>query len=148
MSTKEAQQYIDNYFARYSKIKVFLDQLTQNATTTGYALTLFNRRRTILELSSNNFSIREYGKRIAMNMPIQGTAADIIKIAMINVHNALKNTKSKLILTVHDELLLEVHKSEIEKVSTILKHEMENAVHLSVPLLVEVKQGNNWYSTK
>ncbi|OON98493.1 MAG: DNA polymerase I [Epulopiscium sp. Nele67-Bin004] len=148
VSQKEAAQYIESYFENYPAIKSFLDKLVLDAEQTGYATTILNRRRPIVELSASNYSIREYGKRIAMNMPIQGSAADIIKIAMVNVANKLRGLKSNLILTVHDELLLEVHVSEQEIVTNILKEEMENAINFSVPLLVEVKSGNNWFETK
>ncbi|ONI43365.1 DNA polymerase I [Candidatus Epulonipiscioides gigas] len=148
VSQKEASEYIESYFEKYPKVKSFLDNLVEDAKKTGYGVTLLNRKRKIDELYSTKFNIREYGKRIAMNMPIQGTSADIIKIAMIRVHKALENTRSNLILTVHDELLLEVHKDEVQKISQILKYEMENAVSLSVPLLVEVKRGDSWFDTK
>ncbi len=150
VSQKEAQAYIDNYFETYPAIKEFLDNLVSEATLYGYAITLLNRRRYMPELASKNYNVKEYGKRVAMNMPIQGTSADIIKVAMINVHKELKkkDLKSKLILTVHDELLLEVYKPEQEQVAQILKSEMENAVTLSVPLLVEVHTGNSWFDCK
>ena len=109
VSVKEAQQYIDNYFEKYPKVKAYLDSVIDFAKENGYVTTLFNRKRDIPEISAKNFNIREFGKRVAMNTPIQGTAADIIKIAMVKVYNRLKekNLKSKLILTVHDELLLD-----------------------------------------
>ncbi|OON93693.1 MAG: DNA polymerase I [Candidatus Epulonipiscioides saccharophilum] len=148
VSHKEASDYIESYFAKYPKVKSFLSELVEEAQSTGYGSTLLNRKRNIVELSSSNFVTKEYGKRIAMNMPIQGTAADIIKLAMIKVHKALKGTQSKLILTVHDELLLEVHKSEVEIVHNILKTQMENALTLKVPLTVDIKEGNTWFDAK
>ncbi|OOB80001.1 MAG: DNA polymerase I [Epulopiscium sp. Nuni2H_MBin001] len=148
VTPKEAQVYIDNYFENYPAIKGFLDTLVKEATMYGYSTTLLNRRRYVPELAAKNHNIKEYGKRIAMNMPIQGTSADIIKIAMVNVYKRLKGFKSKLILTVHDELLLEVYKPEQDDVTAILKAEMENAIELSVPLLVEVHSGNSWFGAK
>lgn len=150
VSLKEAQQYIDSYFEKYPKVKEYLDSVVAMAKEQGYVTTLFNRRRDIPEISSKNFNIREFGKRVAMNTPIQGTAADIIKIAMIKVHSKLeeKGLKSKLILTVHDELLLEVYKPEIETVKELMKYEMEHAIGLGVPLSVEVHSGETWFETK
>lgn len=150
VSLKEAQQYIDSYFEKYPRVKEYLDSVVETAKEQGYVTTLFNRKRDIPEISSKNFNIREFGKRVAMNTPIQGTAADIIKIAMIKVHSKLeeKKLKSKLILTVHDELLLEVYKPEMEKVKELMQYEMEHAVSLGVPLSVEVHSGENWFDTK
>lgn len=148
VSNQEATEYIENYFTKYPNVKHYLDSLITTSQATGYGVTLLNRKRNIVELFSSNFNTKEYGKRIAMNMPIQGTAADIIKKAMIQVHNALKGTRSTLILTVHDELLLEVHKSEIEHITKLLKTEMESAVKLAVPLLVDVKSGDSWFAAK
>ncbi|ONI39166.1 hypothetical protein AN639_10370 [Candidatus Epulonipiscium fishelsonii] len=150
VSVQEAQQYIDNYFKTYPKVKIYLDNLIQSATEKGYSTTVLNRRREILELRSPNFTTREFGKRIAMNTPIQGTSADIIKIAMIRVHKKFKenNFKSKLILTVHDELLIDTFIPEKDKVKEILKYEMENALDIGVELKVEIKEGKNWYDAK
>lgn len=150
VSQKTAQNYIDSYFARYPKIKSFLDNCITEAKAKGYAVTLFGRRRYIPEISSKNFALRSFGERVAMNMPIQGTAADIIKIAMVNVYKKLKEMglKSRIILQVHDELIIETYKEEKDKVSQILQTEMENAVKLSVPLVAEVHSGNNWYDLK
>ena len=144
----EADEYIASYFARYPKVKEYLDGAVEKAHKTGYARTEYGRIRYIPEISSSNFNLRSFGERVAMNMPIQGTAADIIKIAMIRVHNALKNHKSRLILQVHDELLLEVYKPELEEVTKILINEMQNAASLSVPLVVDVHTGENWYDAK
>ncbi|MGL6174268.1 MAG: DNA polymerase I [Cellulosilyticaceae bacterium] len=150
ITQKEAQQYIDSYFEKYPKIKGYLESIIEFAKENGYVTTLFNRRREIPEIQAKNFNVREFGKRVAMNTPIQGTAADIIKIAMVKVHNRLKEKKlkSKLILTVHDELLLEVYKPEVDTVRDLMKEEMEHAVSLSVPLSVEVHSGENWFETK
>ncbi|OON98273.1 MAG: hypothetical protein ATN32_00590 [Candidatus Epulonipiscium fishelsonii] len=149
-SVQEAQQYIDNYFKTYPKVKIYLDNLIQSAMEKGYSTTILNRRREILELRSSNFNTREFGKRIAMNTPIQGTSADIIKIAMIRVHKKFKqnNFKSKLILTVHDELLIDTFIPEKNQVKEILQYEMENALDIGVDLKVEIKEGKNWYDAK
>lgn len=135
-----------NYFERFSNVKSFLDQLIKQADLNGYSTTLFGRKRPIVELSSNKLSEREKGKRLAMNSPIQGTAADIIKMAMISCDKKIRdqNLKSKMILQVHDELLFEVPNNEIKIMEKLIKFEMENVVRLSVPLEVEVKKGQNW----
>jgi len=150
VTNKEAKLYIDNYFKRYKKIKEFLDKTVEEAKQNGYVTTWFGRRRWLPELKSSNFNIRSFGERAAMNTPIQGTAADIIKIAMIRVHNRLKDEgfKSRLILQVHDELIIEAHKSESERVKAILKEEMESAAHFAVPLTVDVNEGQSWYDAK
>lgn len=149
-SQKEAQKYIDGYFEKYPCIKGYLDEIIDFAMQKGYVETLYHRRREIPEILASNYNMREFGKRVAMNTPIQGTSADIIKIAMIRVHAKLKeyNLKSKLILTVHDELLIDAHKDEVTLVKKLLKEEMENAAELSVPLLVDVHEGNNWLAVK
>ena len=136
ITRKEAAQYIENYFETYPKIKGFLDGLVEHAKEEGYVTTMFGRRRPVPELKSSNFMQRSFGERVAMNSPIQGTAADIIKIAMIRVHKRLKeeNLKSRLILQVHDELLIETAKEEIQEVSKILEEEMKGAAALSVSL--------------
>lgn len=150
ITKKEAEKYIEGYFAKYPKIKGFLDELKEFAKENGYAKTIFNRRRTISEIHSSNFNTRGFGERVAMNMPIQGTSADIIKIAMVKVYNKLneRNLKSKLILQVHDELLLEVKKDELEVVKDILKSEMETAINMLVPLKTDFHEGNSWYEAK
>lgn len=150
ISQKSAQKYIDSYFEKYPSIKKYLDEIIRFAQLYGYVETLFHRKREIPEIQSSNFNMREFGKRVAMNTPIQGTSADIIKIAMIKVYQALKknNMKSKLILTVHDELIIEAYKDEVDKVKEILKYEMEHAVSLDVPLEVDIHEGNNWFETK
>lgn len=147
ITRKEAQEYIKSYFKTYPQIKNFLDELVEQAKTRGYAITMYNRRRPVPELSSTNFMQRQFGERVAMNSPIQGSAADIIKIAMINVNNRLKseNLKSRLLLQIHDELLIETHESEVDKVRKILINEMKNASNLKVSLEVDAKTGNDWY---
>ena len=150
ITRKEAAQYIEHYFETYPGIKKFLDDCVSNAKEKGYAVTLYGRRRPVPELKSSNFMQRNFGERVAMNAPIQGTAADIIKIAMIGVHGELKkrNLKSRLILQVHDELLIEADESEVDEVKEILKEQMEHAASLSVPLLVDMHTGKNWYEAK
>lgn len=150
ISQKEAQRYIDGYFEKYPNIKNYIESTISYAMEHGCVETLYHRKREIPEILASNYNLREFGKRIAMNTPIQGTAADIIKIAMIRVHRKLKALKlrSKLILTVHDELLIETHREEIEIVSQLLKEEMEHAADLSVPLHVDVHRGQNWLEVK
>lgn len=150
ITKKEAAQYIENYFQTYPGIKTFLDLAVADAKEKGYAVTLFGRRRPIPELSSGNFMQRSFGERVAMNSPIQGTAADIMKIAMIGVNNRLKERqmKSRLVLQVHDELLIEAYKEEVAQVEEILAYEMEHAASLLVPLEVDMHVGANWYEAK
>ena len=150
ITRKEAAEYIEHYFETYPGVKKFLDDSVENAKEKGYAVTLFGRRRPVPELKSSNFMQRNFGERVAMNAPIQGTAADIMKIAMIDVHKELKkrNMKSRMILQVHDELLIEAECSEVDEVKEILRDKMENAVKLSVPLIVDMHTGKNWYEAK
>ncbi|MDR1801322.1 MAG: DNA polymerase I [Lachnospiraceae bacterium] len=150
ITRKEAQDYIEHYFQTYPGVKAFLDKAVSDAKEKGYAITLFGRRRPVPELSSSNYQQRSFGERVAMNSPIQGTAADIIKIAMIGVAKRLKdeNLKSRLVLQVHDELLIEAHDSEIKEVKRILKEEMEGAASLLVPLDADIHEGKNWYDAK
>ncbi|MBP3888238.1 MAG: DNA polymerase I [Cellulosilyticum sp.] len=150
ISQKEAQRYIDGYFTKYPQIRDYIDNTIAYAMEHGYVETLYHRKREIPEILASNYNLREFGKRVAMNTPIQGTAADLIKIAMIRVHHKLKalNLRSKLILTVHDELLIETHREEIEVVKQLLKEEMEQAGQFSVPLHVDVHQGENWLAVK
>lgn len=150
ISRNEATEYIDNYFLTYPGVKSFLDRTVEDAKATGMSKTLFGRIRQIPELTSSNFMQRSFGERVAMNAPIQGTAADIIKIAMIRVHERLlrENCKSSLILQIHDELLIETHKEEVELVKNILVEEMMNAAKLLVPLSVGVSVGDTWYEAK
>lgn len=150
ITRKEATEYIEKYFATYPKIKSYLDGEVEKAKKDGYVTTMFGRRRPVPELKSSNFMQRSFGERVAMNSPIQGTAADIIKIAMIRVNEALrkKNLRSRLILQVHDELLIETAREELEEVSRILKEEMLGAAKLAVPLEVDMHTGENWYEAK
>ena len=150
ISRKEAEEYINAYFARYPKIKTFMEDTIKNGTKNGYVSTLWNRRRNMPELQSSNFMQRAAGERAAMNMPIQGTAADIIKLAMIKVHRALQEGgyRSRLILQVHDELLIEAYKEEKDAVAKILKENMEHAADLLVPLDVDVHEGASWFEAK
>ena len=150
ISKKLAKKYIEQYLEKYSGIKKFMDKIVDETREKGYVETLFHRRRYIPELTSNNYMVRQFGARAAMNTPIQGTAADIMKIAMINVFNRLRKEKldAKIILQVHDELIVEAKKEYQEQVETILKEEMESAMKLKVPLKVEISEANNWYDAK
>ena len=150
ISRKKAEQYIEQYLDKYKGVKRFMDGIVEKAKEQGYVETLFHRRRYIPELSSNNYMVRQFGARAAMNTPIQGTAADIMKIAMIEVNKKLEEEKlnAKLILQIHDELLIECKIEEKEEVKKILKESMENAVKLSIPLEVEVSEADNWYDVK
>lgn len=150
ISKKEAAEYMSIYFDRYPKIKVYLDQLIEDAARDGYVSTIFNRRRFIPEIKASNKIVKALGERLAMNAPIQGSAADIIKIAMVNVYNRLKKEKlkSSLILQVHDELILNVKADEEEAVRALVKEEMENALKLQVPLEVDINEGTTWYEAK
>jgi DNA polymerase-1 len=150
ITRKEADQYIKQYFQSYPGIKTFLDDAIAHAKENGYVVTLYGRRRPIPELKSSNFMQRSFGERVAMNAPIQGTAADIMKIAMIGVAKQLKERglRSRLILQVHDELLIEAHQEELEQVQEILVRQMEDAANLFVPLVVDMHTGNTWYDAK
>ena len=148
---KEAKKYIDNYMAYYSNIEKYMKDIIEQGKKDGYVTTYFGRRRYIPELSSRNFNIRSFGERIALNTPVQGTAADIIKAAMVGVYNRLKNNKmkSKLILQVHDELIIEAYEEELEEVKVILKEEMENVVvDFKVRLKSDISTGGSWYEAK
>jgi DNA polymerase-1 len=150
ISVQEAQEYINHYFVRFPKVKVFLDECVRSAKATGYGKTKFGRIRQIEELKAKNFVQRSFGERVAKNMPIQGTAADIIKIAMNRVYARMKKEglKSRLIVQVHDELLIEVYRPEKEQVERILEEEMTGAAKLLVPLVVDIHTGENWYEAK
>ena len=147
---KKAKEYIEQYLTEYSGIRKFMHTSVENAKKLGFAETLFNRRREIKELSSNNYMVRQFGERAAMNTPVQGTAADIMKIAMIKVYNELKNQnlKSKIVLQVHDEMMIEAPIDEAEKVKQLIKECMESATTLDVPLLVDISEADNWYECK
>ena len=150
ISRKRAKEYIEQYLEKYSGIKNFMNDIVEKAKEQGYVDTLFNRRRYITELKSSNYMVREFGKRAAMNTPIQGTAADIMKIAMVNLNNELEksNIDAQIILQVHDELILEAKIEDKEKAKEILKKAMEGVISLSVPLEVEVSEAKNWYEAK
>lgn len=150
ISRKEAEGYIEKYFATYGKVKEFLDRTVEDAKKNGYTVTMFGRRRPIPELASSNFMTRSFGERAAMNAPVQGTAADIIKIAMVRVNRRLKkeHLQSKLVLQIHDELIIETKKEEVEIVQKILVQEMMHAADLAVPLLVDSNVGDSWYDAK
>ena len=150
VSNKEAKEYINQYLNKYSGIKHFMDEIVESAKTKGYVETLFHRRRYIPELKSNNYMVRQFGARVAMNTPIQGTAADIMKVAMKNVFKELQENKinAKIILQVHDELLLEVSEEDKDEAKNILQTCMMNAAKLSIPLEVEVSEGKDWYTAK
>ena len=150
ISRKEAEGYIEKYFATYGKVKEFLDRTVEDAKKNGYTVTMFGRRRPIPELASSNFMTRSFGERAAMNAPVQGTAADIIKIAMVRVNRRLKeeHLQSKLVLQIHDELIIETKEEEVEIVQKILVQEMMHAADLAVPLLVDANVGDSWYDAK
>jgi DNA polymerase-1 len=150
ISVKEASEYIEQYFKTYPGVKAFLDRLVADAKENGYVTTLFGRRRPVPELASSNFMQRSFGERVAMNSPIQGTAADIMKIAMIRVWEASRdaNLKSKLILQVHDELVIETYLDEVDVVKSILTEQMHKAADLAVNLEIDMHAGNNWYEAK
>ncbi len=150
ITRKEAKKYIEGYLDKYPKVREYMHNIVKKGKEDGFVSTLLNRRRYLPELASSNFNIRSFGERVAMNTPIQGSAADIIKIAMVKVYNALKDNKlkSRLILQVHDELIIETLQEEKEQVAKILKDCMEKAVDLKVPLKVDVNEGRNWYESK
>ena len=147
---KQAKKYIDDYLSEYSGIKKFMDNIKEEAKEKGYVETLFHRRRYIPELKSNNYMVRQFGSRAAMNTPIQGTAADIMKIAMIKVFNEIekRGLKSKIVLQVHDEMMIEAPENEKEEVKDIVKKSMETATKLKVPLIAELSEADNWYDCK
>ena len=142
----EAKAYIDAYLEKYHGVRDYMSAIVEKAKKDGYVDTLYGRRRYLPELKSANFNMRSFGERVALNMPVQGTAADIIKIAMVNVHAHLakEGLSAKLILQVHDELIVECPEAEAERVKTILSEEMENAASLSVPLVVDAHIGHSW----
>jgi len=150
ISRKEAKEYIDRYFETYPQVKMFIDNLVEDAKDTGRAITMYGRIRPIPELASNNFMQRQFGERVAMNAPIQGSAADIMKIAMLHVMKRLddENLKSKMLLQVHDELLIEAYADELDQVKQILSEEMVKAADLKVQLEIDMHEGNNWYDAK
>lgn len=150
ISQGEAKKYITSYFKKFSSVKSFLDGLKEKAEETGYAETLFGRKRVLPDIKSTNRQIKAMAERVAINSPIQGTAADIIKLAMINIQRLLKEQRleSRMILQVHDELIFDVIPSELEAMKVLVREQMENAVNLTVPLKVEMGTGQNWYDLK
>jgi len=150
ISRKEAKTYIENYFARYPLVKQYMVDIVEAAKADGYVKTIMNRRRYIPEIASRNAVNRNFGERMAMNTPIQGSAADLIKMAMVKVHGELKSRglRSKLILQVHDELIVETHRSELEEVKQLVEECMENAIELRVPVVADISSGDNWYNAK
>ncbi len=150
ISRKEAEKYISEYFKKYVKVKEFLDNLVIECKANGFVTTIMKRKRIIHEINASNYMVRQLGERLAMNSPLQGSAADIIKIAMVNVYKQLKdqNYKSTLILQVHDELIIQTHRDELEQVKSLLTYHMCNAVKLKVPLEVSIDEGNNWFELK
>lgn len=150
ISRKKAKEYITEYLEQYAGIKAFMEGITQKATQEGYVETLFHRRRYIPELKSNNYMVRQFGARVAMNTPIQGTAADIMKIAMIKVYQEIKKRglQSKIVLQVHDEMMIEAPEEEKEEMKEIMKQSMETAISLTVPLIADIAEANNWYDCK
>ncbi|NLY67582.1 MAG: DNA polymerase I [Tissierellia bacterium] len=149
ISRKEAKEYIDNYLDNYKMVKKYMEDIVKKGRDEGFVETILNRRRYIPELKSRNFNVRSFGERVAMNTPIQGSAADIIKVAMVKVYKELKrrNLKSKLILQVHDELIIQAHRDEVDLVVNIVKDIMESSVKLDIPLKVDLKVGENWYGS-
>jgi DNA polymerase-1 len=147
---KVAKQYIETYFERYPGIKNYMERVVRDAKDKGYVETLFHRRRELPDINSRNFNIRQFAERTAINSPIQGSAADILKIAMINLDKALVDGqfKTKMLLQVHDEIILQVPKDEIEAVKTLVKETMESAIDLSVPLIADENVGQTWYEAK
>jgi DNA polymerase-1 len=150
ISIPEASNYIEEYFEKYPSVKAFLDNTVEDAKENGYTTTMFNRVRPVPELRSSNFMQRAFGERIAMNTPIQGSAADIMKVAMIRVYNRLKTTSfdAELILQVHDELIIEVAEKDAKSVQDILVEEMEEAVSIDIPLTVDAHIGKDWFEAK
>jgi len=146
ISQKLAQDYIDEYFRKYEGVRIFLDRILENARRNGYVSTLLNRRRYLPEINSGNASVRQFAERMATNTPIQGTAADLIKVAMINISNKFreKRLSSCMIMQVHDELVFEVLRAEKNEVMDLVKREMEGVIELNVPLRVDIASGNNW----
>lgn len=150
ISQGEAKKYITSYFQKFQSVKGFLDELKEKAEKSGYAETLFGRKRLLPDINSTNRQIKAMAERVAINSPIQGTAADIIKLAMINIQDLIqqRGLKSKMILQVHDELIFDVEPDELELMKVLVKEQMEGAVSLSVKLKVQIEIGKNWYDLK
>ena len=150
ISHGEAKKYITNYFHKFYSVKSYLDSLKEIAEDTGYAITLFGRKRFLPDIKSTNRQVKAMAERVAINSPIQGTAADIIKLAMINIQRKLKelNFQSKMVLQVHDELIFDVFPDELDQMKQLVREQMEGAVTLTTVLKVEISSGNNWYDLK
>jgi len=150
ISLLEAQDFIDRYFLRYPKVKKFMDDQIAECEDNGFVITLLNRRRYIPEINNTNMTVRQFAQRQAINTPVQGSAADLLKLAMINIHKEMetKELSSKMILTVHDELVFDVPKEEMSEMVKLVKQHMENAMKLSVPIKVTVKSGSDWLNMK
>jgi len=150
ISRKEAKSYIDTYFERYPGIKNYMETIVREARDKGYVETIYHRRRSLPDINSRNFNIRNFAERTAINSPIQGSAADILKVAMINLDRALteKNFKSRMLLQVHDEIVLEVPNDELTAVRQLVKETMEAAIELAVPLVADENAGQTWYEAK
>lgn len=140
----KAREYMRLYFERFPKVKPYFEKIVEDAKRCGYTTSLLGRRRYIPELSSPNYTVRQFGERAAMNMPLQGSAADVIKLAMVDVNRKLEGMKSQMILQIHDELIVEAADNEVEEVKIKLRDGMENAIKLSVPLTVDVESGKSW----
>ena len=143
-----SKHFIDKYFERYPGIKEYMDKTKISARETGYVTTMFGRRRNLPDLKSKNYNVRMFAERVAINTPIQGTAADMIKMAMIIIHKELLNKKSKMLLQVHDELVFDIHKDETEEIKSIVKNGMEKAIKLNIPIVVDMGIGDNWLEAK
>ena len=148
LNLEGSKQFIDTYFERYPGIRDYMDDTKKSAREKGYVTTMLGRRRNLPDLESRNYNVRMFAERVAINTPIQGTAADMIKIAMIKIHKELLNKKTKMLLQVHDELVFDVHKDEIEDVKKIVKNGMEKAIKLKVPVVVDMGIGDNWLEAK
>ncbi len=150
ISRKAAKNYIETYFERYPGIKNYMDRVVREARDKGYVETLFHRRRELPDINSRNFNIRSFAERTAINSPIQGSAADILKVAMIHLDQALKkgDYQSRMLLQVHDEIVLEVPNAELEAIRKLVKETMESAIELSVPLVADENAGQTWYEAK
>jgi len=149
VTQEEAQAFIEGYFAGFPRVRAFIDRTLEDGRATGIVKTMFGRRRLVPELNSRNYQIRSAAERMAVNMPIQGSAADILKRAMIDVHAALlPHPEARMILTVHDELLFEVPKARADELAAIVRDKMQSAVQLQVPLTVDVGIGENWKDAK
>jgi DNA polymerase-1 len=148
LNVEQSKEFIDNYFKRYPGVKKYMDETIEFARKHGYVTTLFNRRRYIREINDKNRTVRQFAERTAINTPVQGTAADMIKLAMIRIHNNIRNMRSQMVLQVHDELIFDVHKSELSELKQIVKEGMEKAVKLKVPVVVDMGVGESWFGAK